>query len=268
MSQPSVHLPPTTAAGNGIAGAKGGQTSEHGQKPKDEDYHRSDYEVDAHKLWLDQRVRAIEERDKLQEMQEDLEEQAWRMRRDEEDRRRDEEKRQRSERSVYLRRRRELEKQRLLYLADVEATGLLRPDSKVGLDLTLPDLPVAEAKVIVSSSVLPDVDDSIKDISMAMTDSSLITVSSYNKPITATTVAHANVGLTSAPTGSSAAMNTKQAPAQTSQKVQSQGDATTPTARDVTQDSSDQGASTRSRQAASAPLNPAATSFRPQQASF
>ena len=68
VSQPSVHSPPTTAAGNGVAGAKGGQTSEHGRQPKDEDYCRSDYEVDAHKLWLDQRVRAIEERDKLQEM--------------------------------------------------------------------------------------------------------------------------------------------------------------------------------------------------------
>ena len=161
VSQLSAHMRPMTAAYNCVAGVNYGQTSEHGRQPKDEDYSRSDYEVDAHKLWLDQRVRAIEERDKIHQMHEDLEEQAWRMRRDEEDRRRDEEKRQRSERTAYLRRRRELEKQRLLYLADAEATGLLRPDSKVGLGLTLPDLPVAEAKVIVFSSVLPDVDASI-----------------------------------------------------------------------------------------------------------
>ena len=103
VSQPSAHSPPTTATGNGIAGANGGQTSKHGRQPRDEDYFRSDYEVDAHQRWLEQRVRAIEERDKLQAMQEDLEEQAWRMRRDEEDRRRDEEKRQRSERTTYLR---------------------------------------------------------------------------------------------------------------------------------------------------------------------
>ena len=111
VSQPSAQSPPTTVSGNGIAGANGGQTSEYGRQPKDEDYCRSDYEVDAHQRWLEQRVRAIEERDKLQALQEDLEEQAWRMRRDEEDRRRDEEKRQRSERTAYLRRHRKLEKQ-------------------------------------------------------------------------------------------------------------------------------------------------------------
>ena len=102
VSQPSAQSPPTTASGNGIAGANGGQTSGHGQQPKDEDYCRSDYEVDAHKRWVE-RVRAIEERDKLQALQEDLEEQSWRMRRDEEDCGRDEEKRQRSERTTYLR---------------------------------------------------------------------------------------------------------------------------------------------------------------------
>ena len=96
VSQPSAQSPPTTVSGNGIAGANGGQTSEHGQQLKDEDYCRSDYEIDAHQPWLEQRVRTIEERDKLQALQEDLEEQAWRMRRDEEDCGRDEERRQRS----------------------------------------------------------------------------------------------------------------------------------------------------------------------------
>ena len=102
-----------------------------------------------------------------------------------------------------------------------------------------------------------------------MTNSSLITVSSYDKPIPAAIVAATNVGSMSTPIGSKATSNAKKAPTQTSQKARLQGDATSPTAKDVTQDSSDQGASKmRSRPAAAALLNPAAASFKPQHTSF